>query len=380
MSAAIEGLQTCLHVGHSEGDTSSILTQNPLNYPLILIGFAIVGLVMQYCTLKAHEMLREELDFESLMDLQRGREKELSGAKGHPFQPLELDANNLTEISLADNDQPGVFGLPRSTDKTTPRTDRKVTTSSQSLTSTRPKTSTRDSSSNHLKTFTLNKRQSFELPDRYEDKNIQRISLRCLKHFDDNLMPDSNEERSQSIDPERASIGRSTDSHNFPLDRGNTLFWIRCLSSPLALISCALIILFVDSSWFTEISDATLALIIVIVLFLASYPNMKRAGKVLLQTAPDKIDLDKLKSQIKRTSDHILEVEEMHIWSLTAESDLVATCRLRLDQKHVTKESQVTKILQDVRFKFLECDIRCITIEPIIKIKTETEAVSPPPR
>lgn len=62
MSAAIEGIQTCIHVGHSQAESErSILLEHPITYPAILIGFALVDLIMQVCLIKTHQISEREL-------------------------------------------------------------------------------------------------------------------------------------------------------------------------------------------------------------------------------------------------------------------------------------------------------------------------------
>ena len=92
---------------------------------------------------------------------------------------------------------------------------------------------------------------------------------------------------------------------------------------------------------------------------------VKKAGKVLLQTAPDGVDLVKLERKLKTCSPHILDVQDLHVWSLTPRSNRVATCRIVLDRIQVRGGAQVARIVNEAKFKFLDQNIRCTTIEPV---------------
>lgn len=68
MSAAIEGIQTCFHQGHTmepAGSTGSILHRHPLTYPALLTSFALVGAIMQWLARLTHELRDIELEYES---------------------------------------------------------------------------------------------------------------------------------------------------------------------------------------------------------------------------------------------------------------------------------------------------------------------------
>lgn len=91
---------------------------------------------------------------------------------------------------------------------------------------------------------------------------------------------------------------------------------------------------------------------------------MKRAGKVLLQSVPDEVELEKLKANLMSISPLILDIKEFHVWSLTPHSNRVATCKIVLDQQ-VKSERQIAPLLVEAKYKFLDQNIKCSTIQPI---------------
>lgn len=92
---------------------------------------------------------------------------------------------------------------------------------------------------------------------------------------------------------------------------------------------------------------------------------MKKAGKILLQSAPIHLQLDEIKSRIKSVSVAIIEVKNIHVWSLTAANNPIATCDIVLKKEDFTSEKTLTALLRDVRFKFLEENIECCTVQPV---------------
>lgn len=378
LSAAIEGIQTCLHVGHSQADNQeTILTQNPLAYPLLLIGFAIVGVIMQFCSLRAHEMREEELCSESLLDVRAcgelgaavsaSRSSESTGPP--PSGPLELDARQLAaaEPSLGSNERKITLG--KLTKSLLNLSTKRRSNHEFDLIAEQSSDSFGVPKSRHGASM---RASSLELPDSFEANNIQRISLRSLDDSETKFYTiklDDPPEDGQDLEAPKVGppAGKQlAGERKFASHMHDKCFWLRALISPCALLCCATIILSGDSSWLTEISDATLALVVVVSLFAASYPPVRRAGRVLLQTAPTGVDLAKLGRDLKRSHGHIVEVRDLHVWSLTPRSNRVATCALVLDGRQVSSPAQVAHIMREANFVFRELNIKCTTIEPIL--------------
>lgn len=92
--------------------------------------------------------------------------------------------------------------------------------------------------------------------------------------------------------------------------------------------------------------------------------SVKKAGLVLLQTTPDGVDLTLLEKELIALSAHILEVRNLHVWSLTPGSNRVATCELVLDKSLAANEKLVELIISEAKYRFLDQNIKCTTIEP----------------
>lgn len=96
--------------------------------------------------------------------------------------------------------------------------------------------------------------------------------------------------------------------------------------------------------------------------------TVKKAGKVLLQSAPDGVNLDRLEKDLLATSPLVMEVNNLHVWSLTPRSNRVATCELVLDKSQVQDDRRIIEqIISEAKFKFLDQNIKCTTVEPILK-------------
>lgn len=99
--------------------------------------------------------------------------------------------------------------------------------------------------------------------------------------------------------------------------------------------------------------------------------TVERAGRILLQSVPVGVDLARLEKELASSSPHILLVNNLHVWSLTPRSNRIATCELHLDKSRVGDAKQLELILSEARYKFLDQNIRCATIEPILKGRDE---------
>jgi Co/Zn/Cd efflux system component len=395
MSAAIEGLQTCFHVKHSENhDSKTILTENVATYPIILAGFAFVGLVMQYCSNKAHEMREEELCSESLLDLSSSEKKidhhhdetttNLMGGK-----PATAGGENQIVISMKELSASELLEKHHKHDSSSSRR--------RSYDLNRNRTSSPTSDSSRANQSLQELPFSIKTGEIAHNDEATRVSLQSLKITMVNNVDSSHgtfhtvcldgpsststtgheqDRRTKAAatcklaaDASEARRRRRATGSPQDCDRW---FLVRCLASPSAMLICAIIFYFVRIELMTEISDAALAVSVVILLFAASYPPMKKAGRILLQTVPDGVNLEQLKRELESSSE-IIEVRQLHVWSLTPRSNRVATCQLVLDKNRVTTEKQVQQIVQEARFKFLEQRIKCTTIEPVLLAATNDQ-------
>lgn len=356
VSAAIEGIQTCFHASHLAADSeTSILLEHPFTYPGILVGFALVGLLMQWSSNKAHQLREEELESESLLDMREaagGQEsssvRELSVEQLKPACQSEFVSNRL----------------PRTAQPAKKR---------HSICLGRPMSFCPQDGQNSSRKFVLNSTQqsSFgSVPTNLGDEG--KVSLKSLRTMLELEAPNPANLNSISsyIEHERLPNKRS------PLVKlAKTDKWliVRYCASPTALIVCAILVYSARQKLFcasntelvAEIADASLAIIVVTLLFTASYPPMKKAGKVLLQSAPNDIDVEAVKANLKSANELIVDIQELHIWSLTASSNRVATCHVVLNRDSIHSKNQLCILLKEIEFKFLEHNIKCSTIQPV---------------
>lgn len=382
MSAAIEGIQTCFHASHLEGETS-ILLAHPITYPAILVGFALVGSLMQWCSIRAHSIRDEELQSASLLDVRSQEEdQKRQMPRLEELAAIELEANsNRIEFEpyspkfRLTNKQPkrgSALSFHRTLSLCLPATldqhARQV--------------------SGKRRRFVLNSarhRSSESVPTEInEQTRISLISLKSAASFNnpaDAPQQSPIEAISGSIgSSERAVNGTQAESASYDQTSKSKAdkywLWVRCSASPVALVSCAQIVYLINDELITEVADATLSILVVVLLFLASYPPMKKAGKVLLQTAPDQVDLAALEVELKSVSPLIQDIQELHVWSLTPRSNRVATCKLVLELRHIESEKHLTVLLAKIRQKFLEQNIRCTTIEPVLILEPKSTSAA----
>lgn len=104
MSAAIEGIQTCFHESHLQVDyglSPSIIHRNALIFPGLLIGFAVVSSIMQWCIRGLHQISQRELESPFCLD-QVPKKIDARGIGGNTLQldvaELEQQQNKLKRI------------------------------------------------------------------------------------------------------------------------------------------------------------------------------------------------------------------------------------------------------------------------------------------
>lgn len=355
VSAAIEGIQTCFHASHlaAEGEPS-ILLEHPLTYPLILIGFAAVGLLMQWSSNKAHRLREEELESESLLDMR--------GPAQYERPVCELTAHMLDAPEEAQSSRIGLAGSGPVSEKR------------RSICLGKPLSFGHPDGELSSRKFSLKSARhgSFEaVPTNLSDAG--KVSLKSLKMIDS---PNLYKPQALNIGSISADVEARQLKASALLAKPKRDHWqiVRYCISPVALILCAAIVysarrgLSLSASsveLVIEIADSSLAILVVTLLFTASYPPMKKAGKVLLQSAPSEIDVEALRAKLKSANELIVDIRELHVWSLTSRSNRVATCHVVLSRNSIHSENQLSILLDEVKFKFLEDNIKCSTIQPI---------------
>jgi len=126
-------------------------------------------------------------------------------------------------------------------------------------------------------------------------------------------------------------------------------------SSALVLASGFLIQHF-DGEW-TKYVDPVTSLLIVVLIFWSTYPLVKRACMILMQSTPTDIPLRSIRSRIMQVKD-VMNVHDFHIWQLVDE--------LRICSMHVTIQSGASfkTVVETIRNILHEYGIHSSAIQP----------------
>ncbi|XP_017781074.1 PREDICTED: zinc transporter 1 isoform X2 [Nicrophorus vespilloides] len=129
------------------------------------------------------------------------------------------------------------------------------------------------------------------------------------------------------------------------------------------IIGCIFVIITGLATYFSEQSvakyvDPLLSITSAVVLMWLSYPYMKESCLILLQTIPDTINIDSMKTQLIQHFPDIVNVHDLHIWQLTA-SKVISTAHIIFQNPKV-----YAKIMDDVKEFFLDHGITQVTIQP----------------
>lgn len=199
------------------------------------------------------------------------------------------------------------------------------------------------------------------------ESNNNNNSVSSRKQNTRNFITTTKETTRSTKDKIIDNSSNSIDDYDYLFGDGRQQ--LRSLTSPVALLICAMIMYFIRDEMVTEISDASLAVSIVVISYITLYPLMKSSGLVLLQTAPLDVELDSVEKDLHSISPFIVDVKDLHIWRLTARSKLVATCRIVV-KKVTSLENELPRIINDANLMFRKYGIQCTTIEPVIVSST----------
>ena len=70
-------------------------------------------------------------------------------------------------------------------------------------------------------------------------------------------------------------------------------------------------------------ADAVASLVVVALMLYAAWGLLRDSGRVLLEAAPDNIDLEELRAHLLEV-DHIVDVHDLHVWTLTTDLPTVS--------------------------------------------------------
>ncbi|CRK92631.1 CLUMA_CG006173, isoform A [Clunio marinus] len=134
----------------------------------------------------------------------------------------------------------------------------------------------------------------------------------------------------------------------------------RDVCSAVIVIICSVIIVFCKEkeSIFARLVDPILSLVSIGVLLVLSYPYMKEAASILLQTIPDTIDIEDFQKNILEKFPEIQSIHDLHIWQLTQQK-FVSTAHFIFQDPSVYRH-----IIDNILTFFHEQGINIVTIQP----------------
>ncbi|GLV35489.1 Zinc transporter 77C [Carabus blaptoides fortunei] len=131
------------------------------------------------------------------------------------------------------------------------------------------------------------------------------------------------------------------------------------------VIICSIIVLLTDSH-VAKFVDPIISIISALVLLVLSFPYMKESCLILLQTIPDTINIDNLRSQLIKQFPDIVNVHDLHVWQLTAQK-VISTAHIVFKNPR-----EYAKITDAIKEFFQDHGITQVTIQPEFYIKDNT--------
>ncbi|XP_063710132.1 proton-coupled zinc antiporter SLC30A1 [Culicoides brevitarsis] len=157
---------------------------------------------------------------------------------------------------------------------------------------------------------------------------------------------------------------RKATAVKVPAKRQNLSETCRDVCSSIFVIICAILVYFcpvpandVDMD-IPKYIDPVIAILSCVTLLYFSYPFMKEAGLILLQTIPDTIDIDVFKADLLKNFTEIINVHDLHIWQLTG-SKFVSTAHIIFEDYKI-----YCRVMDDVVNYFHDQGITIVTIQP----------------
>ncbi|KAF5289100.1 hypothetical protein FQA39_LY15202 [Lamprigera yunnana] len=129
------------------------------------------------------------------------------------------------------------------------------------------------------------------------------------------------------------------------------------------VITCAVVVYFTERNM-AKFIDPVLSILSAVILMILSFPYMKESCLILLQTIPDTINIESLRSQLIEHFPEIVNIHDLHVWQLTA-TKVISTAHIIFQNPHV-----YAKIMSKVTEFFQEYGITQVTIQPEFFIQT----------
>lgn len=125
----------------------------------------------------------------------------------------------------------------------------------------------------------------------------------------------------------------------------------------LFVIICAVMVHFTEEN-IAKYIDPLLSILSAIILMVLSFPYMKESCLILLQTIPDTINIESLRSELLEHFPDIINIHDLHIWQLTA-TKVISTAHIIFENPFV-----YSKITDKITEFFQEYGITQVTIQP----------------
>ncbi|CAO1424725.1 unnamed protein product [Diamesa hyperborea] len=152
----------------------------------------------------------------------------------------------------------------------------------------------------------------------------------------------------------RKVSGSKTNQSRNPRKHQNVHQMFRDICSSICVLICSALVYQTDN----KVVDPVMSIISCVVLMIFSYPYMKQACFILLQTIPDTIDIQEFQKNILEKFTDIISIHDLHIWQLTAEK-YVSTVHIIFQNPMV-----YTCVIEEVLKYFHDQGINIVTIQP----------------
>ncbi|XP_065360745.1 uncharacterized protein ZnT77C [Calliphora vicina] len=134
---------------------------------------------------------------------------------------------------------------------------------------------------------------------------------------------------------------------------------LRDVSSTIFVIVCAVIVHFAkDKEHTAKFIDPVLSIFSCVLVVALSYPYMKEACLILLQTIPGNIDMENFESTLVKKFPQIVSYHDLHIWQLSSHK-YIATVHIIFQNPKMYANT-----LDEVRQHFHDHSITNVTIQP----------------
>jgi cobalt-zinc-cadmium efflux system protein len=122
--------------------------------------------------------------------------------------------------------------------------------------------------------------------------------------------------------------------------RGAALHVLGDLLGSIAAITAALIILY--TGWMPI--DPILSIGVAMLIFRSAWHLVKRSGHILLEGAPEWLDVNEMQSKIIASNPDVKEIHHVHVWGLTPQHPML-TMHVALEQD----QSDTTSIVRNIK-------------------------------